>query len=207
MASGTNLNRDLHRDFRFAVDHFAPTIHYTQSLPSSHYQHDYGYLLRASSAGNERLSSHTNHGSVSYPPLPKSAQTNSSFRPWDLLPTPTYHEPTSTSATERADPPLPTNPPLPTSGFYTMTIPKEKPSGPCQKHIIVGGKLDTSDVCTWYDNYVHTTAQIDCGGCELKTLGMGHGPMKRCKVTIKLPATTMTHTACAASGALQATAA
>jgi hypothetical protein len=57
-----------------------------------------------------------------------------------------------------------------------------------------------SPTCKVFEERRIFTSHMDCGGCQLRTIRMGPGPVKRCQTTIKVPATTATIFACKPSG-------
>ena len=94
--------------------------------------------------------------------------------------------------------------PKPTGNVVVIpltAIPRlQNPSGKCVRQVFAGGKFDFSPTCYRFAAWVTETVYIPCGGCELRTMNMGHGPAKRCTTYVNLPATTKTVTACQRGG-------
>jgi len=86
----------------------------------------------------------------------------------------------------------------PPPGVATLhKVPRsQSTSGKCYKQVFVGGKFDLSPTCYKYRNIETVMEYTNCGGCELRTMGLGHGPVKRCTTTITLPVSRVTRTRC-----------
>ncbi|KAF1815503.1 hypothetical protein P152DRAFT_470936 [Eremomyces bilateralis CBS 781.70] len=118
-------------------------------------------------------------------------------------------------------PPLSFNPggpivPAPTPLSYNPGGPMiSASSAPCTSLVFIGMKHrrdavtssapDTDEdgwlggTCTWHETYVVATSSVDCKGCVLRTVALGHGPVRLCDENVTVATGTETIKACAAS--------